>query len=420
MAKLNEEARMTIKTLAEKAVPNRKIARLLGVTEGAVRYQRAQMASGAVDHRSLRTGRADPYAEAIDHWRTAMKAEALNLAVLHEWLVREHGYEGSLRSVQRYWKKTYPAPKLRARRRVETPPGVQSQVDWAHFPAVVLDGQETDLLAFRMVLSHSRYGAVVWSTSKDQLAWHRCHNEAFRRVGGVTATVRVDNEKTAVARGAGPWGVLNEAYRRYSQTLHFHVDVCLPREPRAKGKVERSIRTQRFGVDPTSSAWRDLAELQTRSDEQMAAMARRLTCPATGTTVYESWMEERALLTPLPEPLWEPFNLVATRVVTIDGLVAFEGRQYSVPFAFVKTPVEVRGCAETVQVLAGSQIVAVHPRHTKERLVIDPSHYDGTSTDRVQAPMPLGKLGRRTLELASEPVARRSIDYYAELMEVAR
>lgn len=420
MAKLDEAACMTIQTLAQKGLSNRETARILGVSEGAVRYQRRRMAEQAVDGRSRRASIADGYAEAIAFWREARGDDALNLAALHEWLVREHDYPGSLRSVQRYWKKTYPAPRLRARRRVETPPGAQSQVDWAHYPGILLGGERIDLVAFRMVLSHSRRSAVVWSHRKDQLAWHRCHNEAFRRIGGVTATVRVDNEKTAVARGAGPWGIVNAAYRRYARTLCFHVDACLPRQPQAKGKVERGIRTQRFGADVERSAWRDLAELQAYIDERTDAEARRLRCPATGTTVYEAWQEERRLLTPLPEPLWEPFDVACSRRVSIDGLVAFEGRQYSVPFAFACSEVEVRGCAETVQVLHEAQIIAVHARRTEERLLIDPMHYEGPSTERVAAPPPLGRLGRRMLELASEPVAHRSIDYYHALAEVAR
>jgi transposase len=247
MAKLDEAARMTIKTLAHKGLSNRETARLLDITEGTVRYHLRRMDADIPDGRSQRAGRADAYAEAIHTWREARLDGPINLAVLHEWLVGEHDYEGSLRSVQRYWNRRYPAPKLRARRRIETPPGAQSQVDWAHFPGVILGGRRRDLLAFRMVLSHSRYGVVVWSHKKDQLAWHRCHNEAFRRVGGVTATVRVDNEKTAVAKGAGSWGTINPAYRRYARMLRFHVDACAPRQPQAKGKVERSIRTQRFG-----------------------------------------------------------------------------------------------------------------------------------------------------------------------------
>ena len=38
----------------------------------------------------------------------------INLAVLHAWLVSEHGYSGSLRSIQRYWARTYPAPRAHA------------------------------------------------------------------------------------------------------------------------------------------------------------------------------------------------------------------------------------------------------------------------------------------------------------------
>ena len=61
-------------------------------------------------------------------------------------------------------------------------------------------------------------------------------------------------------------------------------------------------------------------------------LAHERICPATGTRVAEAWAEERARLTRLPETLPEPFDLVAIRLVGIDGLVSFEGRQYSVPF----------------------------------------------------------------------------------------
>lgn len=411
---------MTIETLHKHDLPNREIARMLGVTEGTVRYRLRQMDAGAIDRRSLRPQRADEVADAIEYWRSTQSDGSINLTVLYEWLVREHDYGGSLRSVQRFWKKHYPAPRIRARRRVETPPGAQSQVDWADFPSVVLGGESVYLRGFRMVLSHSRGTAIVWSRAKDQLSWQRCHTEAFRRVGGVTATVRVDNEKTAVMRGAGAWGTINEAYRRYARMLHFHIDACPPRAPWTKGKVERSVRTQRWGADPRRHTWRDLEELQAWSDEEALKSARRRRCPATGGTAWEAWQAERPLLTPLPEPLWEPFDLVATREVSVDGLVSFEGRQYNVPFAYARTPVEVRGCASTVQVLCGPSIIAVHPRHTTERLVLNPAYYEGDSTDRVIAPPPLGRMGRRMMELASMPVVHRSIDYYHELAEVAR
>ena len=105
--------------------------------------------------------------------------------------------------------------------------------------------------------------------------------------------------------------------------------------------------------------------------------------------MWEAWQAERPRLAPLPIlPL--PFDLVATRRVGADALVAFEGRQYSVPFAYLGREVEIRGGAGRVQVLADAAVIAEHARHTPARLVIDPTHYDGPGTPRVAAPTPLG------------------------------
>jgi len=283
-----------------------------------------------------------------------------------------------------------------------------------------MGGIARDLVALHMVLSWSRKAAIVWSETKDMLAWLACHTACFRRIGGVPATVRIDNEKTAMARGAGAWGTVNPSYRRYATVLHFHVDACPPRQPQSKGKVERRVRDQRFALDPHRQAWRDLAELQHWTDARLDALAGERLCPATGTSVAEAWASEIKLLTRLPETLPDPFDVVAVRVVGRDALIAFEGRQYSVPFRFVGERVEVRGCAGTIQVVKDCVIIAIHPRATAARLVINQAHYEGPSTVRVLAPPPLGRLGVRIQELALAPVARRSIDLYAALAEVAR
>jgi hypothetical protein len=209
-------------------------------------------------------------------------------------------------------------------------------------------------------------------------------------------------------------------YRRYATVLHFHVDACQPRQPQAKGKVERRVRDQRFALDPRRQAWSDLAELQHWTDARLQALAGERICPATGTSVAEAWASETMRLTRLPETLPEPFDVVAVRVVGIDGLVSFEGRQYSVPFRFVGERVEVRGCAGQIQVVKDCAVIATHPRATAARLVIDQAHYEGPSTERVLAPPPLGRLGARIQDLALTPVAHRSLDLYAALAEVAR
>jgi hypothetical protein len=227
---------------------------------------------------------------------------------------------------------------------VETPPGAQAQVDWAVFPRISIDREFMTLNAFHLTLSHSRYSVVIWSRRQDQMSWLWCHNRALERLGGVPAVIRVDNTKTAVVRGAGPWGELNKSYRRYATMMRFHIDPCLPHAPEHKGKVERHVRTQRGIADPSTGHWSSLAELQAWSDTELTRAAARRRCPATGTSVAAAWEAERPHLGALPL-LPEPFDHLATRRVGSDCLVSFEGRQYSVPFAWVGQTVEVRGGA---------------------------------------------------------------------------
>ena len=101
----------------------------------------------------------------------------------------------------------------------------------------------------------------------------------------------------------------------------------------------------------------------------------------------------------------ELFDCVVARPVSRDGLVSFEGRRYSVPFAWVGRTVEVRGTAQQVVVWAEGQVLARHPRHTVERMVIEARHYGGASTDTVLAPTPLGRRARQ--QLATVPHAER-------------
>lgn len=419
--RLRREEVVTIQVLRERGMSQRAIARQLGVDERAVRYRLQRLASGAVDGRSEKPFRAEPWAGAIEHWMQSTASErGVNLQVLYEWLVGEHGYAGSYKAIQRFVRVKYPKPRLRVRRRVETPPGAQAQADWADFPRLVVGGAEVGLHAFHLVLSHARHEAIVWSERADELAWLAVHNAAFERLGGVPAVVRVDNTKTAIAQGAGPWGVVNERYAAYARVLRFHVDATRPRAPEDKGKVERRILAHKTGFDPRRRPWRDVAELQAETDAAVRRSAERRICPATGLSVLASWLAEQKHLQPLPERLPEPFDLVGQRRVGIDATVHFEGRTYSVPFVWAERVVELRGCASTVQVWAEGRLVAEHPRRTRQRILLDPSHYEGPSTERVESPVPLGRMGRKLQEIWAMVPERRPIDLYAALAEVAR
>lgn len=165
--------------------------------------------------------------------------------------------------------------------------------------------------------------------------------------------------------------------------------------------------------------WDSWDELQAHADAQDRRLAEKRTCPATGTSVAEAWRQELPHLAPVPL-LPEPFDLVSTRMVQRDCTVGFEGRRYSVPFALLGRRVEVRGCARVVQVVSDGAVVAEHPRRSRERILIDPAHYQGEATDDVLPPTPLGRMGRKLQEIADLPPAQRPVDLYAALAEVAR
>ena len=68
------------------------------------------------------------------------------------------------------------------------------------------------------------------------------HNAALTRLGGVPAVIRIDNPKTAIAWGAGPWGVVQERYATYARALRFHVDATRRRaEARDEGRPASGV-----------------------------------------------------------------------------------------------------------------------------------------------------------------------------------
>lgn len=418
--RLSKEAVVTIGVLAETGQNHCEIARTLGVSEGAVRYHLRRQAAGASDGREERAFKAEAVAPVIEAWfaEHAAAARPVNVMDLWEHLVSEHGYTEGYRTVLRYVRSKYPKPRMRTYRRVETPPGAQSQTDWGEFPSVDVGSGPEPLHAFVMVLSHSRMPAVVWSRRAHLLAWLTCHNEAFRRLAGVAAVNRVDNVRTAIASGAGPTGRVHPAYQAYARTVGFHVDACNAGDAEAKGKAESKVWLSRLlGVTRRPSD--GLEELQERTNRKIERWAQRTLCPATGRTVYESWERELERLAPLPL-LPEPFEVAVTRPVHRDCTVRFEGRSYTVPFELVGRRVEVRGCAETVQVFADGRVVQEYPRHTPERLLIDPACYEGEATAELLPPRPLGRMGQKLQEIVEMPVEQRPLDLYDALAEVAR
>ena len=251
--------------------------------------------------------------------------------------------------------------------------------------------------------------SVVWSERKDQLAWLHCHAEALKRLGGVPATMRIDNEKTAIATGAGVHG--RDPHRvpaLLAEIARFHVDACAPRSPEHEGQG-RAARCSISGSRQTRARGRGpiMAELQAWSDRALASPPERA-APSLPRDRHErrTTLGRRSSRTSASSrSLPAPFDLVATRRVSEDCLVSFEGRRYSVPFHLVgrvgraarRAPGASRSCA-TRRARRESTV-----RHTQRTARDRPGiHYEGkrhgtTSCRR----SPLGRMGKRLAEIAA-------------------
>jgi transposase len=424
VGRLGEPELVCAEVLLRKGRSTRSIAEELGVHESTLRYRLTRRAMSLPDGRKNKPEVCAKHADFVAAWMdqqdelTKAGGRPASVHALYDDLVSMHGYRGSYKAVVRFVRRRRGRPKLRPKRRVETLPGAQVQVDWAVMPLHIdTFGGVLPVSAFCMTLSHSRMWVVVWCNNQTMLSWLAAHNLAFNELGGVATTARIDNLKTGVAQGAGPWSKINKGYQSYAQQMGFIVNPCLPARGDHKGKVERRVRDVKWILFAPGERFASLESLQAASDLRRLDRAQTLMCPVTGRSVFESWRDEVTALRPLPMTLPTPFDVQVSRPVADDCLVSFEGRRYQVPFLYMRRTVDVRGCAGTVEIYSDNKLLRTYPRGTECRLLIDQDCYEGDGDDRVSRPMPLGALSKAIVAPRSWETARRPIDQYARMVD---
>ena len=135
----------------------------------------------------------EPYIPFVDE--TLSRYPRLVATRIQDMLV-ERGYEGSVRTLRRYVREARPAPRNEVFLRVETLPGEQAQVDWAHVGSLPVPGGHRALWAFVMVLAYSRamWAELVVDLGVDSLCRSLVRAAAF--FGGCTRQWLFDNAKT--------------------------------------------------------------------------------------------------------------------------------------------------------------------------------------------------------------------------------
>ena len=107
--------------------------------------------------------------------------------VLYQELIQQHGYTGSYQTVKRFVRPLREAEELAACAtvRFETPPGLQSQIDWGQATVAFRSGRAIRHF-FILTLGYSRRGFYLACRDEQLPTFLDAHERAFEHFGGHT------------------------------------------------------------------------------------------------------------------------------------------------------------------------------------------------------------------------------------------
>ena len=258
---------------------------------------------------------------------------------------------------------------------IPTHPGAEAQVDFGYAGNLYdpARGVLRRAWVFVLLCTHSRhfFARVVFDQRAE--TWLRLHEEAFRSLGGVPATLVPDNTRRAVLRAA--FGIdgeteLERSYRELAEHYGFKIDPAPPGQPRKRGKVEATVKYLRNnplkGRDGES-----IDDVQAALDlwnREVASVRVHGTTGLRPREVFER--EERPALKPLPTAPWVPATWKQAKVHP-DGHVTVRGRLFSAPWQLVHERLWVRACGPKVLMYRGERLVAAHVDRGARRTTLE-------------------------------------------------
>ncbi|MEQ8786543.1 MAG: IS21 family transposase [Parvibaculaceae bacterium] len=388
---------LSIKTLHAQGWSQRRIARELGISRGAVARQLLADSQpppeSGVPPDSNRA-KAPPGSEAAEATPNRAKAplgsrslcapfrepilakldQGLSAQRIFQDLVIEHDFVGQYHSVRRFVAKLSKSTPLPFRR-IEVAPGQEAQIDFgAGAPITGDDGRRRRTHVLRVVLSHSRkaYSEAVYRQTTDNLM--HCLENAFWHFGGVPKTLVPDNLKAAVLKADWYDPDLNPKLRSFCEHYGTVLLPTKPRTPRHKGKVERGVDY----VQENALKGRTFSSLREQNDHLLHWETTVADTRIHGTTqqqVLKLFRErERSSLQTLPLERFPCFQ-EGQRKVSRDGHVSVDKSYYSVPPEYLGRTLWVRWDSRLVRVLNDRlEVVCTHAAQTQGKFSTLPEH----------------------------------------------
>lgn len=298
-------------------------------------------------------------------------------------ILREKNYHGAYSILKDFVRQIRPVLKEPVQRD-EPEPGQWAQIDWS-VQTVPLSGVPTKLHFFHFVLSHSRALYVECFRDEKLMNFLNGHVRAFHYVGGVPARLLFDNLRSVVGSRVGRKIIFNERFLAFARHYDTRPDAHVPRKPRQKGRVERSVDFLEKSF-LAGRIFESIEDINRQLGEWLEHRANTRVHGTTGRIPFQVLEEERPLLKPLP---LLPFDTaeITTRICPVDGILSIFGNRYSVPPQLVGRVLTVRIAEREIHVFHEQTLVAQHERilDVQGRTVIKPEHYDELRAARAES-----------------------------------
>ena len=363
---LDEGARKTIFTLAQRGMSIRGIARTLRISRSTVRQVLGSGSPGVPRLKRIET--LSPWLEPIRELYEAMKG---NLVRVHEEITAE-GVEISYQALTSFCRRHGIGVKEKVPAgRYHFAPGEEMQHDTSPHE-LLIGGVGRAVQVASLVLCYSRVIFFQYYPRFRRFEARIFLTDALRYVGGACRWCMIDNTSVVRLKGTGAEMVPVPEMEAFGEQYGFRFRAHELGDKNRSARVERPFHYIENNFEVGRSA-KSLADWNAMAREWCDRVSgrRKRTIQARPWDLFET---ERPHLTPHPEFVPEACRH-HTRLVDIEGYVSVDSNHYSVPVPVGKQ-VEVRETKDRIIVYDGHRIVADHPRvdgQVKQR-VTDPAH----------------------------------------------
>lgn len=252
---------------------------------------------------------------------------------------------------------------LRSSPEIISNPGECLQVDWAKVGEVMEGNRKRTLWAFIGVLGCSRYTMVRLMTKCDFEATVLAIQSMLLEMNGCPKKITSDNPKVFVIKASAHEPILNAGYERFASHSGFRIEALPPRDPKKKGKVERTVQLVRRLFESYNFDKFSMESAQSHINCKLQ-VANERKHGGHGEKPVKIFIErEKQFLKPLPDIPYE-IETINISKVRQDGFVLFLKKYYRVDQRLRGQDVVVIGNSTSIAIYCSGRLLEVYDKIT--------------------------------------------------------